>query len=48
MTHTTQTGTRCRTVHMLRTVKGDLPRGSQGTVITAILGERKSRGAKGK
>jgi len=29
----TYTGFRCHTRHLLRTVKGDLPRGSQGTVV---------------
>ena len=29
----TRTGFRCRTLHLVRTVKGDLPRGSQGTVV---------------
>jgi len=28
----THAGFRCNTRHLLRTVKGDLPRGSQGTV----------------
>ena len=28
----THAGFRCRTLQLLRTVKGDLPRGSQGTV----------------
>jgi len=28
----THTGLRCHTLHLVRTVKGDLPRGSQGTV----------------
>jgi hypothetical protein len=27
------TGTRCRTRHFVRTVKGDLPRGSRGTIV---------------
>ena len=29
----TQAGTRCYTVRFIRTVKGDLPRGSYGTVL---------------
>lgn len=29
----THTGLRCHTQHLVRTVKGDLPRGSQGTVV---------------
>ena len=29
----TQAGTRCYTVHFIRTVKGDLSRGSYGTVL---------------
>ena len=29
----THTGLRCHTLHLVRTVKGDLPRGSQGTVV---------------
>ncbi len=29
----TQTGLRCHTRHLVRTVKGDLPRGSHGTVV---------------
>jgi hypothetical protein len=28
----THVGLRCHTLHLLRTVKGDLPRGSEGTV----------------
>lgn len=27
------TGVRCHTRHLVRTVKGDLPRGSHGTVV---------------
>lgn len=29
----THTGLRCHTLHLVRTVKGDLPRGSQGAVV---------------
>lgn len=29
----THAGFRCNTRHLLRTVKGNLPRGSQGTVV---------------
>jgi hypothetical protein len=29
----THSGWRCRTQRLIRTVKGDLPRGSQGTVV---------------
>lgn len=29
----THTGLRCHTLHLVRTVKGDLPRGSRGTVV---------------
>jgi len=29
----THTGFRCHTRHLVRTVKGDLPRGSHGTVV---------------
>ncbi|HEV8711450.1 MAG TPA: hypothetical protein VGX03_01320 [Candidatus Binatia bacterium] len=29
----THTGWRCRTQRLIRTVKGDLPRGSQGTIV---------------
>ena len=29
----THTGSRCYTRHLIRTVKGNLPRGSQGTVV---------------
>lgn len=29
----THAGLRCHTRHLVRTVKGDLPRGSQGTVV---------------
>lgn len=29
----THAGLRCYTLHVVRTVKGDLPRGSQGTVV---------------
>jgi len=29
----THTGWRCHTQRLIRTVKGDLPRGSQGTVV---------------
>lgn len=38
----THTGSRCHTLHLVRTVKGDLPRGSQGTVIHELenLGRR--------
>ena len=38
----TQAGTRCYTVRFIRTVKGDLPRGSYGTVLHTIenLGRR--------
>ena len=32
----THTGTRCYTRHLIRTVKGDLPRGSYGTVLHAM------------
>lgn len=31
-----QPGMRCRTLTLVRTVKGDLPRGSEGTVIRAM------------
>ena len=30
----THTGWRCRTQRLIRTVKGDLPRGSQGTIVS--------------
>lgn len=42
MTHTTHAGIRCRAIHHLRTVKGDLPCGSQGTVLNEVenLGRR--------
>lgn len=35
-------GVRCYTLHFVRTVKGDLPRGSQGTIVyeTENLGRR--------
>jgi hypothetical protein len=33
MPDTTHAGSRCRTLQFVRTVKGDLPCGSQGTVI---------------
>jgi hypothetical protein len=38
----TQAGTRCYTVRFIRTVKGDLPRGSCGTVLHTMenLGRR--------
>jgi hypothetical protein len=38
----TQAGARCSTARFLRTVKGDLPRGSEGTVLHAMesLGRR--------
>ena len=38
----TQTGTRCYTTRFIRTVKGDLPRGSCGMVLYAVenLGRR--------
>jgi hypothetical protein len=38
----TQTGTRCYTVRFIRTVKGDLRRGSYGTVLHGMdnLGRR--------
>ena len=38
----TQAGTRCSTARFIRTVKGDLPRGSYGTVLHAMenLGRR--------
>lgn len=38
----TQRGCRCRTRHFVRTVKGDLPRGTPGTVLYAMenLGRR--------
>ena len=38
----TQAGTRCYTVRFIRTVKGDLPRGSYGTVLHTMenLGRR--------
>jgi hypothetical protein len=36
MTHIPHTGSRCRTIHPLRTVKGDLPRGSPGTILRAV------------
>jgi hypothetical protein len=38
----TQAGCRCHTRHLLRTVKGNLPRGSQGTVVYEMdnLGRR--------
>jgi hypothetical protein len=36
MTHTTQAGSRCRTIHQRRAVKGDLPRGSQDTVLNEV------------
>ncbi len=38
----TQTGARCYTVRFIRTVKGDLSRGSYGTVLHAMenLGRR--------
>ena len=38
----TQAGTRCSTVRFIRTVKGDLPRGSYGTVLHTMenLGRR--------
>lgn len=29
----THTGLRCHTRHLVRTVKGNLPRGSEGTVV---------------
>lgn len=29
----THTGWRCRTQRLIRTVKGDLPRGSHGTIV---------------
>jgi hypothetical protein len=32
----THAGTRCYTVRFLRTVKGDLPRGSSGTVLYTL------------
>jgi hypothetical protein len=36
MVDRTPTGMRCETLHMMRTVKGDLPRGSQGKVLNEI------------
>jgi hypothetical protein len=38
----TQAGTRCYTVRFIRTVNGDLPRGSYGTVLYTMenLGRR--------
>jgi hypothetical protein len=38
----THAGSRCHTLHLVRTVKGDLPRGSQRTVIHEMenLGRR--------
>ena len=35
-------GLRCHTLHLVRTVKGDLPRGSQGTIVHEMdnLGRR--------
>jgi hypothetical protein len=36
MTHITHAGSRCRTIQQLRTVKGELPRRSQGTVLNEI------------
>lgn len=36
MTHTTHAGICCRTIHQLRTVEGDLPRGNQGTVLNEV------------
>jgi hypothetical protein len=36
MTHTTHAGSHCRTIHHLRTVKGELPRRSQGTVLNEV------------
>ena len=38
----THTGWRCRTQRLIRTVKGDLPRGSYGTVLYTMenLGRR--------
>ena len=38
----THAGSCCHTLHLVRTVKGDLPRGSQGTVIHEMenLGRR--------
>ena len=32
----THTGFRCHTRHLVRTVKGDLPRGSRGTVVSEL------------
>ena len=32
----THAGLRCRTLHLVRTVKGDLPRGSHGTVVSEM------------
>ncbi len=36
MVDRTHTGMRCETLHMVRTVKGDLPRGSQGKVVNEM------------
>lgn len=36
MLNRTQTGARCYTLHLIRTVKGDLPRGTFGTVMHAM------------
>jgi hypothetical protein len=38
----THTGVRCHTLRLVRTVQGDLPRGTQGTVLYEIenLGRR--------
>ncbi len=33
MINRSRTGARCRTRHFVRTVKGDLPRGSRGTIL---------------
>lgn len=33
MINRSRTGARCRTRHLVRTVKGDLPRGSRGTIL---------------
>jgi hypothetical protein len=36
MVYRTHIGMRCETLQMVRTVRGDLPRGSQGNVINEI------------
>jgi len=42
MINRTHAGLRCHTLRLVRTVKGDLPRGSQGTVVYEMdnLGRR--------